>query len=144
MAMVRATSWSPAAKIARASQSFGHPDIAACHENLGLYLYFNDGKGGFGAGLKIAGPEALPYSMITADLNQDGKPDIVVGFVNAPGAIYFIEGNGRSYHRVSFGDNKGATYGFATGDLNGDGYPDIVAARSGAPSLVFLSKPDAK
>lgn len=52
----------------------GRLDIAACHEDLGLYVYFNAGKGNFGRGLEIAGREALPYSTLAADLNRDGKP----------------------------------------------------------------------
>jgi hypothetical protein len=114
----------------------GHPDIAACHENDGLYIYFGNGET-----LKIAGTDALPYSMLAADLNKDGKPEIIVGYVDAPGAIYFNDGTGKKYTRVQFGDNKGATYGIAVADLNGDGYPDIIAARSGAPTQLFFSKP---
>lgn len=114
----------------------GHPDIAACHEEFGLYIYFHSG-----ASLKIAEKDALPYSMLAADLNQDGKPDIIVGFVKAPGAIYFNDGTGKKYARVPFGDGKGATYGIAVADLDGDGWPDIVAARSDAPSLIFFNRP---
>jgi hypothetical protein len=114
----------------------GHPDIAACHENVGLYIYFHGGES-----LKIADRDALPYSMLAADLNKDGKPDIIVGYVNAPGAIYFNDSSGRKYTRVPFGDKKGAIYGIAVADLDGDGWPDIVAARSDAPSMIFFSKP---
>jgi hypothetical protein len=113
----------------------GHPDIAACHENDGLYIYFHSGET-----LKIAGSDALPYSMLAADLNKSGKPDMIVGYVNAPGAIYFNDGTGKKYDRVPFGDSKGAIYGIAEADLDGDGYPDIVAARSDAPSMIFFSK----
>jgi len=116
--------------------SDGKPDIAACHENLGLYIYFGNGES-----LKIADKDALPYSMLAADLNKDGKPDIIVGYVNAPGAIYFNDGSGTKFTRVPFGDNKGAIYGIAVADLNGDGWPDIVAAKSDAPSMIFFSKP---
>jgi len=119
----------------------GNLDIAACHEKIGLYVYFGNGKSGFGPGVMIAGADALPYSMTAGDLNKDGRPEIVVGYVSAPGAIFFNDGTGRKYMRVPFGDDKGAIYGMAIGDLNGDGYPDFVAARSGAPSLVFFSAP---
>jgi hypothetical protein len=37
----------------------GKPDIAACHENACLYIYFGNGET-----LKIAGRDALPYSML--------------------------------------------------------------------------------
>jgi hypothetical protein len=117
----------------------GKPDIAACHEEVGLYIYFGNGES-----LKIADKDALPYSMIAADLNKDGHPDIIVGFVEAPGQIYFNDGTGKTFTRVPFGDKKGATYGIAVADLDGDGWPDIVAARSDAPSLLFFSKPGQK
>src|SRR5580704_9366960 len=66
----------------------GHLDIAACHENLGCFVYFNDGKGYFGEGIPFDKPAAVPYSMIAADLNRDGWPEIMVGYVDAPGVIY--------------------------------------------------------
>jgi hypothetical protein len=47
------------------------------------------------AALGLSSREALPYSMIAADLNKDGKPDIVMGYVHAPGAVYFNDGTGR-------------------------------------------------
>ncbi len=63
----------------------GHPDIAACPERLGCFVYFNDGKGNFGSGIQFQKPDALelagkgeermPYSMISADLNGDGRRD---------------------------------------------------------------------
>ena len=36
----------------------GHPDIAACPERLGCFVYFNDGKGNFGSGIQFQKPEA--------------------------------------------------------------------------------------
>ena len=114
----------------------GRMDIAACHENDGLYIYFATGQS-----LKIAGSDALPYSMLAADINQDGKPDMIVGYVNAPAAIYFNDGTGKKFNRVQFGNDKGAIYGIAVADLDGDGHPDIVAARSDAPSMIFFSRP---
>jgi hypothetical protein len=53
----------------------GRLDIAACHDDLGLFVYFNAGKGNFGRGLEIAGRDALLYSMIATDLNRDGTGD---------------------------------------------------------------------
>ena len=38
--------------------------------------HFNDGKGRFGPGAKFQDPQAVPYSMIAADLNRDRRPDI--------------------------------------------------------------------
>jgi hypothetical protein len=46
----------------------GHPDIAACPEGLGCFVYFNDGNGNFSSGIQFQKAQALPYSMISADL----------------------------------------------------------------------------
>jgi hypothetical protein len=54
----------------------GHLDIAACPEELGCFVYLNDGKGNFGSGIQFQKPQALPYSMISADLNGDGHSDL--------------------------------------------------------------------
>ena len=118
----------------------GHPDIAACPEKMGCFVYFNDGKGNFGPGVQFQKPEALPYSMISADLNGDGRPDLIVGYVNAPGVIYYNDGTGRKFDAQPFGDGKGAIYGMAAGDLNGDGRLDLVAARSDAPSFILFNR----
>ena len=63
--------------------------------SLGCFVYFNDGKGHFDQGTKFQEPQALPYSMIAADLNRDGRPEILVGYVNALGVIYFNDGTGK-------------------------------------------------
>ena len=118
----------------------GHPDIAACPERLGCFVYFNDGKGNFASGVQFQKPDALPYSMISADLNGDGHPDLVVGYVNAPGVIYYNDGTGRNFAAHPFGDGKGAIYGMATADLDGDGRRDLVAARSDAPSFILFNR----
>lgn len=137
--------WGPAKASIRAAavadlNGDGYPDIAACPENLGCLVYFNDGKGNFGAGIRFQKNEALPYSMIAADLNGDGRPDLVVGYVNAPGVMYFNDGTGRNFQAHPFGDGKGAIYGMAAGDLTGNGRLDLVAARSGAPSFVLFNR----
>ena len=119
----------------------GHPDIAACPEDLGCFVYFNDGKGTFGSGVRFETPKAVPYSMIAADLNRDGRPDILVGYVEAPGVAYFNDGTGRLYRPLAFGDGRGTIYGMAAGDLNGDGWQDVVVARSDAPSFVIFNRP---
>jgi hypothetical protein len=118
----------------------GHPDIAACPEGLGCFVYFNDGKGNFNSGIQFQRPQALPYSMISADLNGDGRPDLIVGYVNAPGVIYYNDGTGKNFDAHPFGDGKGAIYGMAPGDLNGDGRLDLVAARSDAPSFILFNR----
>jgi FG-GAP-like repeat len=59
----------------------GRLDIdSGVHEDAGLMVYFSQGKSIFGTGLEIAGREALPWSMIAADLNRDGQPEIIVGY----------------------------------------------------------------
>jgi len=118
----------------------GHPDIAACPERLGCFVYLNDGKGNFGPGIQFQKPQAQPYSMIAADLNGDGHPDVIVGYVGAPGVIYYNDGTGKKFDPHSFGDGQGAIYGMAAGDINGDGRLDLVAARSDAPSFLLFNR----
>ena len=118
----------------------GYPDIAACPEKLGCFVYFNDHTGNFGSGVQFQRPQALPYSMMTADLNGDGHPDIAVGYVDAPGVIYFNEGTGRKFEARGFGDGRGAIYGMAAGELTGSGRLDLVAARSDAPSFILFNR----
>ena len=118
----------------------GHSDIAGCPEDLGCFVFFNDGTGTFGNGVRFDTPKAVPYSMIATDLNRDGRPDILVGYVEAPGVAYFNNGTGQSYRPERFGDGSGAIYGMAAADLNGDGWPDVVVARSDAPSFVMFNR----
>jgi hypothetical protein len=118
----------------------GHPDIAACPEGLGCFVYFNDGKGNFGSGIQFQKPQALPYSMISADLNSDGHPDLIVGYKDAPGVIYFNDGMGKKFDACPFGDGRGAIYGMAAGDLDRDGRLDLVAARSDGPSFILFNR----
>ena len=137
--------WGPATSSIRAMavadlDHDGHPDIAACPEQLGCFVYLNDGKGGFRAGIQFQKPQDMPYSMISADLNGDGRPDLIVGYVQAPGVIYYNDGTGKNFDPHPFGDGKGAIYGMAAGDLNGDRRLDLVAARSGAPSFFLLNR----
>jgi hypothetical protein len=128
----------------------GHPDIAACPEKLGCFVYFNDGKGNFGSGIQFQKPDTLelagkgeermPYSMISADFNGDGHPDLIVGYVDAPGVVYYNDGTGRNFDAHPFGDGKGTIYGMASGDLDGNGRLDLVAARSDAPSFILFNR----
>ncbi|MBV8807433.1 MAG: VCBS repeat-containing protein [Acidobacteriaceae bacterium] len=86
--------WGPATASIRAVavadlNGDGHPDIAACPERLGCFVYSNDGKGDFSNGIQFQEPEALPHSMIAADLNVVGRPELAVGYVNSPGRNLF-------------------------------------------------------
>lgn len=118
----------------------GHPDIAACPEGLGCFVYFNDGNAHFSPGLKFASETATPYSMITADMNNDGHPDLIVGYVKSPGVIYLNDGTGKKFTPLPFGDGQGTIYGMASADLNNDHLTDLVAARSDAPSFLLLNR----
>lgn len=147
--------WGPAKASIRAAavadlNGDGHLDIAACPQKQGCFVYLNDGKGNFGAGVQFQPPDArelagdeeqhMPYSMMAADLNGDGRPDLVVGYVDAPGMIFYNDGTGKKYEPQPFGDGKGTIYGMASGDLSGHGRVDLVAARSDAPSFLLINR----
>jgi hypothetical protein len=144
---VREQPWGPAKSSTRAMavadfDGSGHLSISACHEELGCFVYLNDGKGSLAPGIRFQDGQApLPYSMIAADLNRDGRAEIIVGYVDAPGIIYFNDGTGKRYRPQPFGDGKGTIYGMAAGDLDGDGWPDLVVARSDAPCFVLFNRP---
>src|SRR5262249_14776964 len=93
----------------------GHLDVGAFPQNLGCFVDVDDDSSKCGSGIQFQKAEAVPYSMIAADLNHDHRPEIIVGYVDGPGVIYFNDGTGKKYQPTPFGDGKGSIYGMAAG-----------------------------
>lgn len=119
--------------------SDGRLDLLAlvAQETESLFLYRNDGRGGFERRTLLQKPPQWGFSHVTmADFNGDGFPDVLVcngdnGEFNSPP---------KAYHgvRLYLADRKGAltehwsyplngAYGTRVGDFDGDGDLDIAA-----------------
>lgn len=117
----------------------GRLDLLAlvAQETESLFLFRNDGRGGFERRILLQKPPQWGFSHVTtADFNGDGWPDVLVcngdnGEFNSPP---------KSYHgvRLYLSDRHGAltehwsyplngAYGARVGDFDGDGDLDIAA-----------------
>ncbi len=136
----------------------GRPDIVVLSSQDGtlddrLYVFVNDGSGGFGA------PNIIDLGSITGngndravaigDFNGDGKPDLVVHTVDPSNIehIWFVAGHGDGtfatpVDRGSYGDaTQGIARYFAV-DMNGDGRLDLVGLGFGHGVFVSLGNGD--
>src|ERR1051325_5318219 len=81
--------WGPATSSIRAMavadlDHDGHPDIAACPEQLGCFVYYNDGTGKNFDPHPFGDGKGAIYGMAAGDLNGDRRLDLVAARSGAP------------------------------------------------------------
>jgi uncharacterized protein (TIGR03437 family) len=106
-----------------------------------VYVFLNDGKGGFQTPLKLA-TGAYPFSVSVGDLNGDGKPDLVVASEDASVrytlAIFLGTGSGGFQPATLVSTSYGPS-GIAIQDFNGDGKADLVVSHCcGDTDMTYL------
>ncbi len=106
----------------------GAPDLTLGFGGNGIYVWLNNGSGGFTPGQLYsltpgAGGPAVGQAVI-ADLNGDGKADYVVTSNQNGGANIFF-GNGDGTLQAPIYLPNGAV-SVAVADVNGDGKPDLL------------------
>jgi hypothetical protein len=115
--------------------SDGHPDLLVATSS-GLYVFLNDGHGGFAASTSVVGAGLDISSFVIADFNQDGHPDIAwigsrlsqCGTISA--TVFLSHGNGDGTFRdpIELPITNFDPGGIAAGDFNRDGRMDIVVS----------------
>jgi hypothetical protein len=114
--------------IARDLSGDGSLDLVVFGGPLNVRL--NNGHGGFGAAISVAGAKADVVAL--ADFNKDGRPDIAACTQNYPAntstiRIYLNQGGGHFATSYSITIAYECTNVMAA-DVNGDGRPDLVVS----------------
>ena len=105
-----------------------------------IAIYYGNGKGDFTLPRRVPVGQ-VPFSLISADINEDGIPDMITGNFRS-GDITVALSAGDYVYKVSvYPAGKGVNI-VDTGDLNGDGYTDLAAAGSLTDSVFILAGGD--
>jgi len=132
----------------------GKPDIVVFSSYNGanfarLYVFVNDGLGGFGGPniieLGAQTGNSADRAVAIGDFNGDGKPDLMVHTVDLSNVehIWFIAGNGDGTFQApvddgSYGDASQGIVRYFGVDMNGDGKLDLVGLGIGHAVYVSL------
>ena len=120
-------------KIADLNAASG-PDIAVVDYGAGskVWIYLNNGTGGFAAGVSYPTGDAYALDLAIGDLNGDGKPDIAVANYGVPGypgslSVLLNSGTGTFGTPTLYGGLQGPS-SVAIADIDGDGRNDLISA----------------
>jgi hypothetical protein len=110
--------------------------------NSSIAIFYGFGDGNFTLPtIYSTGLNSRPYSIATADFNNDGKMDLAVNYWNEDSIGVFLQMKSEpfaSYALFSTG-NQSQPKAVAIGDFNNDDYLDIVVANSGTDNIsIFL------
>lgn len=117
----------------------GRPDIAATDLwAKRVYIYLNDGKGGFGIpkSMDIAMAASGPGAIMAGDFNEDGKQDLIIATISGYQSDLQLLGNGDGTFTQQ--PDLLNSFGFVTGvpiDINRDHHLDLILGGNGSLSL---------
>jgi signal transduction histidine kinase/ligand-binding sensor domain-containing protein len=84
------------------------------------------------------GPPISPFSLVTADFNQDGIPDVASGDSGASASVFLGRGDGTLHPPASYPAESHASHFLQATDLDHDGITDLIATPSTRGSLMTI------